>query len=98
MPPGLDAKETRRQARDDWEAIEPTLVAALGPEARASLSKEPDRRSERLRQWVLQSAAEVLEPGNMEAFFESEKLTDQQRNELLALPRGNAGAVAALLR
>ncbi len=87
MPPGIDAKETRRQARKDWEAIEPTLLAALGPEAQDSLSKDPERRSERLRQWVLQSAAEALEPGNMQTFFESEKLTDQQRNELLALPR-----------
>jgi hypothetical protein len=87
MPPGLDAREVRRQARDDWEAIEPTLVAALSPEARASLPKEPDRRSEKLRQWVLQSAADALEPGSMEAFFASDKLSDQQRNELLALPR-----------
>lgn len=80
--------QVQSQAAKDWQAVEVALVTNLSDEAQASLTKikEPSRRIDRIRGWVLEAAREALEPEDIEAFFGSDSLTDEERHRLLALP------------
>lgn len=85
---GPRSEQLAEQAKEDWAEIEPTLLATLDDSTREDLQDDSaERRAMRLRRWILETAADALEPGGLEDFFASGALTDQQRNELLALPR-----------
>lgn len=85
---GDDYRAARDQAGADWRVIEERLSAALSPAVQQSLANQSEEnRSIRLRQWMLKAAGDAMQPANLDQFFASDRLTNLERNELLALPR-----------
>ncbi|TWT85417.1 hypothetical protein Pla123a_02240 [Posidoniimonas polymericola] len=85
--PGIP-QEHRAEARRVWEIIDGELTAGLSEPVQEGLADDsPERRAGKIRQWLLELATAEINPGSMEDFFASESLTDNERMELLALPR-----------
>ena len=78
----------RSRAAEDWSAIQPQLVAPLSQAAKRRLAKARDdaQRREQLVRWIEQATRQAFEAIDLEAYFASDALTDDERHELLALP------------
>jgi len=81
-------EEIRDRAAQDWKTIEPMLIEPLSQTAKFRLAnaRDDDHRREQLVRWIEQSTRQAFESIDLEAYFASEALTDDERHELLALP------------
>ncbi|MEN1679565.1 MAG: zf-HC2 domain-containing protein [Planctomycetota bacterium] len=77
----------RRTAADAWGRIERKLLASLSQSGRDKLMRlDPDQRRRRLADFALQAAKDKTTKIDLEEFFASDALTDDDRHRLLALP------------